>query len=168
MCAGGGFLAALPFLGDSAAAEGGPALIAMSGRPDGSRVWFDPIGILIRPGQTVRWTNRDKSNSHTATAYHPDNYDHALRIPKAAQPFDSDYLLTDESYEVTLTAPGVYDYYCAPHEAAGMVGRIVVADSGRVDGGAYPPADLPQAALDRFPSVADILAQGAVRAPEVG
>ena len=22
--------------------------------------------------------------------------------------------------------PGVYDYFCAPHEAAGMVGRIIV------------------------------------------
>ena len=31
-----------------------------------------------------------------------------------------------EAFEVMLTEPGVYDYYCVPHEHAGMVGRIVV------------------------------------------
>ena len=38
-------------------------------------------------------------------------------------------------FDVTLTAPGVYDYFCTPHEAAGMVGRIVV--------GKLPPAPQP-------------------------
>lgn len=77
----------------------------MSGRPDGSRVWFDPFGVLIQPGQTVRWTNLDKANSHTATAYAPANFDHPRRIPDGAAPFDSDYLLPDESFEVTLEVP---------------------------------------------------------------
>ena len=27
---------------------------------------------------------------------------------------------------MTFTVEGVYDYYCVPHEHAGMVGRIVV------------------------------------------
>ncbi|MGK8236557.1 plastocyanin/azurin family copper-binding protein [Roseovarius sp. MS2] len=27
----------------------------------------------------------------------------------------------DESFEVTLEVPGVHDYYCLPHEMAGMV-----------------------------------------------
>lgn len=31
--------------------------IRMQGRADGSHVWFDPIGVLIKPGQMVRWTN---------------------------------------------------------------------------------------------------------------
>ena len=35
-----------------------------------------------------------------------------------------------ESFAVELTEPGVYDYYCIPHEHAGMVGRIVVGGPG--------------------------------------
>ena len=35
-------------------------------------------------------------------------------------------LLPGEHYDVVLTVPGVYDYYCIPHVAHGMVGRIVV------------------------------------------
>ena len=48
-----------------------PVDITMSGNADGSLVWFEPIGLLIQLGQTVRWTNRDPGNSHTTTAYHP-------------------------------------------------------------------------------------------------
>ncbi len=55
---GGGFLAALPF-GSVRAWGAEPVDINMSGNADGSLVWFDPIGLLIQPGQTVRWTNRD-------------------------------------------------------------------------------------------------------------
>ena len=70
--------------------------IAMAGRGDGSHVWFDPVGVLVRPGQTVRWTNREAGNVHTATAYHPANFDRPLRIPEAAIPWNSDYLMPEE------------------------------------------------------------------------
>ncbi len=120
----GGLVPALLLPGISHA--GNPVEIQMRGSPDGSRVWFDPIGVLITPGQSVRWTNRDPGNSHTATAYHPANFDRPRRIPGKAAPWNSDYLLPDESFSVTLTQTGVYDFYCVPHEHAGMVGRIVV------------------------------------------
>src|SRR3954462_13315901 len=44
--------------------------IRMQGNADGSKVWFDPIGVLVQPGQTICWTNRDPGNAHTTTAYH--------------------------------------------------------------------------------------------------
>ena len=113
----------------------------MQGRGGGSHVWFDPIGLLVRPGQTVRWTNREAGNVHTATAYHPANLDRPLRIPRAALPWDSDYLMPGESFAVELTEPGVYDYFCIPHEHAGMVGRIVVGGLGPDDG--RPPGRRP-------------------------
>ena len=95
----------------------------------GTKVWYDPIGLLVEPGQTVRWVN--ESNVHTSTAYHPANGGHALRIPKAAEPWDSGYLVEPgDRFEVTLTVPGVYDYFCAPHAVAGMVGRIIVGRPG--------------------------------------
>lgn len=134
----------------------------MQGRPDGSKVWFNPYGVLIQPGQTVRWTNKDKSNAHTATAYAPENYDRPRRIPDGATPFDSDFLLPDESFEVTLEVPGVYDYFCIPHELSGMVGRIIVAKPGQTGFDASPDGDLDPAILGAFPSIADILEQGSL------
>jgi plastocyanin len=137
----------------------------MQGRDDGSHVWFDPIGVLIKPGQTIRWTNLNEGNSHTTTAYSPENFDRPLRIPKAAKSWDSDYLLPNETFSITFTEKGVYDYYCIPHEHAGMVGRIIV-------GGPEPHGwmetagangDLPDVALQAFPSVEDIVQKGVVR-----
>jgi plastocyanin len=72
----------------------------------------------------VRWIVREKV--YTTTAYHPRNDKHPLRIPQRATPWDSGFLVQPgDHFEITLTEPGVYDYYCAPHEATGMVGRIV-------------------------------------------
>ena len=134
----------------------------------GARVWFDPIGLYVEPGTTLRWIVRQ--NVHTATAYHPRNDAHSLRIPEAAAPWDSGFLVNPgDHFDVTLTVPGVYDYYCAPHEAAGMVGRIVVGKPlgpggepfdywvGRRGTGAWH--HVPEAARAAFPAVARILAE---------
>lgn len=155
---GGAFLAGLP---SGMASAQDLVEIAMRGNADGSVVWFDPIGVLIKPGQTIRWTNRDPGNSHTSTAYHPDNSDHPQRIPTGATPWNSDYLLPDEFFTLVLTLPGVYDYFCIPHEQAGMVGRIVVAD-GSQPMSAPHSGDIPEVAKKAFPDVEDILRKGRV------
>lgn len=162
---GGGLIAALAVAPEVGAAAG-TVEVTMRGKADGSVVWFDPIGIRILPGQTIRWTNRDPGNSHTVTAYHPEVLARPRRIPEAASPWNSDYLLPKETFSVTLTEPGVYDYYCIPHEHAGMVGRIVVGDPPPVEPvAADDPAltPLPEAALAGFPSVEEILARRFVR-----
>lgn len=159
---GGGIVATLSL--PAMARAQGTIEIAMAGTRDGSRVWFDPIGLRIEVGQAVRWTNRDAGNSHTATAYHPDISERPLRIPQVAQPWDSGYLLPDEMFSVTLTVPGVYDYYCIPHEMAGMVGRIVVGEPPeRWTDTAFSSDGLPEAALQAFPSVEEIMTKGVVR-----
>jgi plastocyanin len=161
---GGGLLAGLawpgPLLADA------PVEIRMQGNADGSHVWFDPVGLHVRPGQTIRWINKDPGNSHTATAYHPKNFERPLRIPEAAEPWNSDYLLPDEIFSVTLTVEGVYDFFCIPHEHAGMVGRIIVGQpverhTGTVAAKAGEP--LPEAALQAFPSIGEIMDRGMVR-----
>jgi plastocyanin len=145
-----------------------PAVIEMRSDVAGSRVWFDPIGLFVEPGTTVRWIVRQ--NVHTTTAYHPENDHHSLRIPETAVAWDSGFLVNPgDHFDVTLTVPGVYDYYCMPHEAAGMVGRIVV---GKAGGPGAEPFDywvgkpgtegwhpVPAAARQAFPSVAQILAE---------
>jgi plastocyanin len=138
----------------------------------GSRVWFDPIGLLVKPGTTVRWVVRE--NVHTATAYHPRNDRHPLRIPERATPWDSGFLVNPgDHFDVTLTEPGVYDYYCMPHEAAGMVGRIVVGtsrgpgaerfDYWRGQPGTEHWRHVPDAARSALPSVARIMVEHRVR-----
>ncbi len=149
---GGLMLAGLPFASEA----GEPMDILMMGNENGSNVWFAPWGLKVSPGTVIRWRNADPGNSHTTTAFHPQNSQHPLRIPANAKPWNSDYLLPGETFAVTLTVPGVYDYFCIPHELAGMVGRIVVSD---------PSAAVPVAVdgmVDKFPSVADIIRLGRI------
>jgi len=130
----------------------------------GERVWFDPVGVLVDPGTTIRWVV--EANVHTATAYHPANGDRPRRIPAGAKPWDSGYLVNPgDAFEVTLAVPGVYDYYCLPHEQAGMVGRIVVGQPPFGEGAL--PADaprIPEAALKNLPALDRILRERVVRA----
>jgi plastocyanin len=157
---GGGVTAALgvPFL----ALAQTRVEIEMRGTSRGERIWFDPIGLAVAPGTTLRFTNRDSGNSHTATAYHPKIFGRARRIPASAEPWDSDFLLPNESFEVTLTAPGVYDYYCIPHEMAAMVGRIVVGtlDNAGWEGPSGDRDDVSADVLAALPAVEAILATG--------
>ncbi|MGH6946078.1 MAG: plastocyanin/azurin family copper-binding protein [Kiloniellales bacterium] len=140
----------------------------------GAHVGFDPVGLLVQPGTTVRWIV--EADVHTTTAYHPNNEAHSLRIPEGAEPWNSDYLVNPgDSFEVTLSAEGVYDYFCAPHELAGMVGRIVV---GRPTGPGSLPFDyfesdpatadwmpVPPAAQKAFPPVEEIMQKRLVSWP---
>ncbi len=158
---GGGLLAGLA--APRLALAAGPVDIVMRGNADGSQVWFDPIGLRVQPGQTLRWINKDPGNSHTATAYHPQNFDHPLRIPQAATPWNSDYLLPEESFEVTLAVEGVYDFFCIPHEHAGMVGRIVVGHPANLNDYSEASQMLPEVALRAFPSPERILREGIIR-----
>jgi len=152
-------------------------LIAMRSDALGTRVWFDPIGLFVTPGTTVRWSVI--ANVHTTTAYHPSNDNHSLRIPESALPWDSGYLVHPGDYfDVTLTVPGVYDYYCTPHEAAGMVGRIVVGDGRGLGADPFdywvgkPGTDawrrVPDPARAAFPSVERILAERRVHSAGAG
>ncbi|MER3445798.1 MAG: hypothetical protein C4291_02710 [Candidatus Dadabacteria bacterium] len=137
----------------------------------GSRVWFDPIGIYIEPGQTVRWIVVE--NVHTTSAYHPRNSNHSLRIPPNATPWDSGFLSPGEHFDVKLKTQGIYDYYCTAHEEAGMVGRIIVGKPtgpgalpfnyyvGRSDTTNWRP--VPPAAQKAFPSIEQIMREKVVR-----
>ncbi|MEP7247728.1 MAG: plastocyanin/azurin family copper-binding protein [Gammaproteobacteria bacterium] len=104
---------------------------------DGAQVFFDPAHLQVEQGDTVRWVQ--VGGYHSVAAYHPANGNHELRIPEGAQPWDSGILLTKapmkgSSFEQTFTLPGVYDYFCQPHEVAGMVGRIIVGAPGNGPG----------------------------------
>jgi plastocyanin len=167
----GGVILAAPLSGRAALAGASAEIeIRIQGNSDGSQVWFDPTGIRIQPGQTIRWINLDPGNSHTTTAYHPQNFERPLRIPERAAPWNSDYLLPNESFAITFMVEGIYDYFCIPHEHAGMVGRIIVgrpsgphsdSTASRATGEGADP--IPEVALRAFPSVDEIMQRGIVR-----
>ena len=141
---------------------------------DGAEVYFDPVGVRIQPGDTVRWIQ--VNGYHSVTAYHPVNSGRELRIPERAEPWDSGMLLAEypakgSTFEHTFTVPGVYDYLCIPHEAAGMVGRIIVGEPAAGPGTrpfGYAPdrhwKPVPTAAQHAFPAIALIMEKGTARA----
>ena len=146
--------------------------IEMRATARGEEVWYDPVGLWVPRGATVRWMLHH--DVHTTTAYHPGNDQHSLRIPEGAKPWNSGFLVEPGAhFDVTFDVEGVYDYYCMPHEEAGMVGRIVV---GRPSGPGTLPFDyfkgrpdtvgwkpVPDAARKTFPPVAVIMQQKVVR-----
>lgn len=169
--AAGAALAGLGLPAAPRAVAAGVVEVHMRSNPSGGVVGFDPVGLLIEPGQTVRWVC--DANVHTTTAYDPKYEHHSLRIPQAAAPWNSDYLLPGQHYEVRFTIEGVYDYFCTPHEMAGMVGRIIV---GKPAGPGTLPFDyfkaahpdwmaVPPAAQAVFPSIPAIMKRKLVPSP---
>ena len=173
----GGIMAAGLFIANRTSASvihsGGGSVVEIGMKSDlmGSHVWFDPIGLLIKPGQTVRWICVE--NVHTVTAYHPSNGNRSLRIPEDAAPWDSGFLQPGDEFEYTFIEEGVYDYFCLPHEGAGMVGRII---AGMPSGPGALPFDyytgkhgaadwlpVPPAAQKAFPPVERIMHEKEIR-----
>jgi hypothetical protein len=119
----------------------------------------------------------EEGNAHTTTAYHPSYADHPLRIPEAAEPWDSGTLYKPGAlFGVTFTREGVYDYYCKPHEAGGMAGRIVVGAPGGPGDRPFgywqdgPMAgectEVPDAVQSTLPSPERIVEDGRIRRPD--
>jgi plastocyanin len=101
--------------------------------------FFDPVGVWVPTGGTVRWEFPFSGGvgalmGVSVTAFHPQNENHELRIPEAAQPFDSGSLNRHADgfirFEQRFDVEGTYDYFSLTHEVLGMVGRVVVGRPG--------------------------------------
>lgn len=111
---------------------------AGGGFPD---FYFDPVGISVRPGDTVEFLVREEL--HTVTAYHPRYFGFQRRIPEGVPGFTSPPVTVDDSWYYRFDEPGVYDLLCLPHEGLGMVMRVVVAEEGAEEvSEAYPEPEL--------------------------
>lgn len=95
---------------------------------------FDPAEIEVPAGTTVVWENVG-SVGHSVTAYEDGIPDGAAYF--ASGGFDSEQAARDaypqegdipggESYEHTFETAGTYEYFCIPHESAGMIGTVTV------------------------------------------
>lgn len=113
----------------AAAAEVQPAAAA---KPDYqvdimSYKFGDGKQLVVKVGQTVRWTNHD-SAPHTVTT------------TKAPVKFDSGTLNQGDSWSYTFTKAGTYEYYCAVHPDMVSSVKVVADDSGGTTPTATPTA----------------------------
>ena len=111
---------------------------------------FDPVGVHVEPGTTIRFVNESglhssRSYSATPSASTPQ------RVPDGVAwwtPIGTDV-------EIVVEAEGVYDFFDPAGELMGMVGRIVVGDPATFP--ARDPSGLPDAAQETLPPVEAIL-----------
>jgi plastocyanin len=87
-----------------ARADGGPATVSIA------NFVFTPKALTVKAGTTVTWTNKDDIPHGIAWTNNAFTRSQALD--------------TDDSYTLTLTTPGTYQYFCYLHP--NMVGNIVV------------------------------------------
>jgi plastocyanin len=99
-------LAAVAVLvGGAQAAKETPVIVAMAGRA------YQPAELTVGLGQTVVWQNQSITH-HTVTS--------------TTKLFESSSIAPSESYSVTFSNPGTFDYECTIHPT--MKGSIVVLD----------------------------------------
>ncbi|WP_251343109.1 cupredoxin domain-containing protein [Haloplanus halophilus] len=98
---------------------------------------FEPARITVAPGEEVVWYN-NSVRAHSVTAYDegiPEGaeyfatggYDSA---EAAREAWDGMHgaITNGQTYRHTFEVPGRYNYFCIPHERAGMVGTVVVEE----------------------------------------
>lgn len=84
--------------------------------PDG-KLRFDPESFSVEAGATVRW-EWDGSGHNVSPSSQPDDAD---------WPGDDDSLYSaGHTYTYTFDVPGEYEYFCVPHQGAGMTGSFRV------------------------------------------
>jgi plastocyanin len=108
----------------SSVGRGVPGEAAVVGMTNAMR--YVPSDIKIAVGQTVEWRNTS-SLVHTVTcdpsrAGNPQD----VQLPEGAEPFNSGTMAPGSVFGYTFKVPGLYKYFCIPHEYAGMVGTIDV------------------------------------------
>lgn len=109
-------LAATP-LKALAASHGGNVVEMLNKAPDSNeRQVFEPPVLQIEEGASVMFKATDRGHNSEA------NSD---MIPEGVEPWKGKI---NEDIEITFDVPGVYGYYCTPHQSAGMVGLILVGD----------------------------------------
>ena len=91
---------------------------------------FEPGELTVPAGSTVRWTNED-GTLHTVTSGAPQEQGvPGVKEDRPAEPdglFDGEVDERGGRFEVTLSEPGEYTYFCRIH--AGMVATLRVSPS---------------------------------------
>jgi plastocyanin len=99
------------------------AIEVLLGGGDGSLA-FIPNDFSIAKGEKIVFKN-NAGYPHNVV-FDEDEIPSGVDVAKISM--DEQDLLNGagETYEVALTEPGTYSFYCAPHQGAGMVGKVTV------------------------------------------
>lgn len=81
---------------------------------------FSPTSEQVSVGDTVEWT-WGSAGHNIVVASQPDDADWEGTEGGAGTTYG-----TGHTHSHTFEVPGTYEYYCAPHQGAGMTGKIVV------------------------------------------
>ena len=81
----------------------------------GGNLVFEPNEVTISAGETVTFVNGDLPPHNMVVADHPELSHSDLSF------------VGGESFDVTFTDPGDYEFQCEPHAGAGMKGVIHVS-----------------------------------------
>lgn len=114
--------ATLALLPNPAKAAGSPVVIKMFDKAP----FYAPGKVSIKAGESVQWVNDGQTVHSVSTAAVNAQNRKDTSMPKGAVAFDSGFIPPGGDYSYTFTVPGIYRYFCLPHEKAGMVGVIVV------------------------------------------
>jgi plastocyanin len=100
-------------------------------------VAFKPATITVTVGDEVVWHN-NSARAHSITAYEDGIPADAAYFATGGYDSEADArdawdgmngaITNGETYAHTFEVPGTYNYFCIPHEQAGMVGQVVVEE----------------------------------------
>jgi len=111
--------------GDGLPGAGSTTTVAVG--PGGDFV-FEPDTVYIQPGATVEWVW--ESDFHNVVPGEiPEGAEWEGTPGGPSETYDTGY-----TYSHTFTQTGTYNYWCEPHKGQGMVGDIVVNESGQPPG----------------------------------
>lgn len=120
-------LVSLLLLGAASAQTTHEVQMIIAGGESGTEFYFEPTGLHIEPGDTVRFLG--VTPHHNVVAYHG-QHGKSHRVPDGVPPFSSPIVPVTDSWEYTFATEGTYDLWCGPHEPWGMAMRIVVGTPG--------------------------------------
>ncbi|KAB1189241.1 hypothetical protein GJR98_08535 [Haloferax sp. MBLA0077] len=86
---------------------------------------YEPTGLTVEPGDVVIYSA--ETPDHGVSAYH-ERHGRQNRVPEGVGPISSPLVPVGGYWLYKFETPGVYDFYCPPHQIFGMVSRVVVTD----------------------------------------
>ena len=101
----------------------------------GGNLVYEPATVYVAPGDTVHFV-WESDNHNIVVEDQPEGGGWEGTEGDANTLYN-----TGHEYEHTFETTGTYTYFCQPHRSAGMVGEVIVNESGQAPsaGGGGPP-----------------------------
>jgi len=115
--------------GETAATVAQPAYVAETKEvkmgSDSGELVFVPIKTSICQGDSVKWINNNVTYDSHIVTFNEEDIPAGVNYYNISMSYDN-HLEEGESFVMKFDVAGRYEYYCEPHRAAGMDGRLVV------------------------------------------